>query len=376
MLSKLTIPLGAAVVLLGLPVKAQDAAATSVNAGSGWLSYDWLKPTGTGTPEVKFSATAGQNTTDPFAVVSTDSLWQEDYGVTYTRQLVDTLSLNCESNAVMREDDSEELSHGQKVALQFEPLSTLTLSTNLHESEYDGLSPAEATVTDGCGFSAQGHLPFNSVLTFDINTDRTETVAAPWTTTISNAYDAQFSQPLGKLPLTAILKGHYDESSSGGATATNFPSLQQSLVWKPGQSTTVEMGLRQQQYQEYPGISNQFNQALFADWSQKVAGDLSWHSYAEVLNSKGLIDQAPAAPIASGSNGTPQATTPGTNLNPASSLPISLDDQTVTFSTGPSFRLQQDLSASLEYSNRWDKNPAPGGLGEEQRVSVSLKGTF
>ena len=64
------------------------------------------------------------------------------------------------------------------------------------------------------------------------------------------------------------------------------------------------------------------------------------------------------------------------NASPTSSLPVSIDDQTLTFSTGPSFKLQKDISASVEYSNRWDKNPTPGSIGQEQRVSISLKGTF
>jgi hypothetical protein len=138
----------------------------------------------------------------------------------------------------------------------------------------------------------------------------------------------------------------------------------------------LQAGLRQQQYQEYPGVDHELNEALFADWSQKVVDDVTWHSYAEVLNSRGLLDQAPAAPIASGANGTAQATAPGSTASVTSSLPVSIDDQTLTFSTGPSFRLEKDISASVEYSDRWDKNPAPGTTGEEQRVSVSLKGTF
>ena len=142
------------------------------------------------------------------------------------------------------------------------------------------------------------------------------------------------------------------------------------------QDTTIQAGLRQQQYQEYPGIDHQLNEALFADWSQKVVDNVSWHSYAEVLNSRSLIDQAPAAPITSGANGTAQATVPGSSVSVASALPVSIDDQTLTFSTGPSFHLEKDISASVEYSDRWDKNPAPGGIGQEQRVSISVKGTF
>jgi hypothetical protein len=189
-------------------------------------------------------------------------------------------------------------------------------------------------------------------------------------------YDMEFQQPLGKLPLTAQFKGHYGGTSTDGEEPTTLPSLEQSVVWKPVQDTTVQAGLRQQQYQEFPGVDHELNEALFADWSQQVMERVSWHSYAEVLNSKGLLDQAPASPIASGANGTPQATTPGSNASVTSSLPLSIDDQTLTFSTGPSFQLQQDISASVEYSDRWDKNPAPGALGQEQRVSVSLKGTF
>jgi len=123
-------------------------------------------------------------------------------------------------------------------------------------------------------------------------------------------------------------------------------------------------------------LRHQLNEALFADWSQKLVDNVSWHSYAEVLNSRGLLDQAPASAIATGTNGTAQATAPGSNASLTSSLPISIDDQTLTFSTGPSFVLEKDISASVEYSNRWDKNPAPGSIGQEQRVSVSVKGTF
>jgi hypothetical protein len=110
--------------------------------------------------------------------------------------------------------------------------------------------------------------------------------------------------------------------------------------------------------------------------SQSLAEGLSWHSYAELLNTKGLYDQAPGSPLASGANGTPQATLPGSNAGLTDSMPLSFEDQTLTFSTGPTVQLQKDISASLEYSNRWDKNPAAGSAGNEQRVSVSVKGTF
>jgi hypothetical protein len=359
--------------------RAQDAV-QSGNDPNAWQGYDWLKPAEdrqrqTASGET-FQATAAQDVNDPFTVLSTGSLWQEKYGAVYTRRLADTLSLSCETGAVTLGDDSEDLSGGQKVGFQFQPIGQLTLRGDLHDSTNDAPLPGASTTTSGAAFSAESHLPLNAVLTLAANSDRTSTDVPSGLETQTNAYDAQWRQPIGQLPLSVVLKGHYEGTSDNGAPATSLPSLEQSLVWKPLQDTTIQAGLRQQQYQEYPGIDHQLNETLFADWSQKVVNDVTWHSYAEVLNSRSLLDQTPAAPIASGANGTPQATTPGSNAGLTSALPISIDDQTLTFSTGPSFRLEKDVSASVEYSDRWDKNPAPGSIGQEQRVSVSLKGTF
>jgi len=373
---------GLTLILMGW-ARAQEAVQTGDSSANGWQRYDWLKPAEDQQRQAAsgetFHATMSQDVKDPFTVLSTGSLWQEKYGAVYTRRLADTLSLSCESNSVVLTDDSENLARGQKVGFQFQPIEELTLRGDIHDSMYDAPLPSASTTTSGAGFSAEGHLPLNAVLTLGLSADRTSVDVPSGLETQTNAYDAQLKQPIGQLPLSAILKGHYEETSNGGAPATSLPSLEQSFLWKPLQDTTIQAGLRQQQYQEYPGVDhqiNQINEALFADWSQKVVGDLSWHSYAEVLNSRGLIDQAPLTPIASGANGTPQATAPGSNTSLTSSLPVSLDDQTLTFSTGPSFRLEKDISASIEYSNRWDKDPAPGSIGQEQRVSVSLKGTF
>jgi len=367
------------VLLMGL-ARAQEAAQTGDNSNNAWQEYDWLKPAEDQQRQAAsgetFTASAGQDLKDPSTVLSTGTLWQQKYDAAYIQRLADPLSLSCETSAVVLSDDSEDLSRGQKAGFQFQPMEQLTLRGDLHESMSDAPLPGNSTTTSGGAFSAESHLPLNSVLTLGVNSDRTTTDVPSGLETQTNAYDAQIKQPIGQLPLSAILKGHYEGTSDDGAPATSLPSLEQSLVWKPLQDTMLQMGLRQQQYQEYPGVDHQLNEALFADWSQNIVDAFSWHSYAEVLNSHGLLDQAPAAPIASGTNGTAQATTPGSNANPTSSLPVSIDDQTLTFSTGPSFKLQQDISASVEYSDRWDRNPSPGSTGEEQRVSISLKGTF
>ncbi len=359
---------------------AQDGVQAGENSATAWQSYDWLKPAEDQQRQAasgeSFKATVGQDVNDPFAVLTSGSLWQEKYGTIYTRQLDNALTLSCETTTVTMDEDSEDLTRGEKTGFQFQPVPELTLSGNLHESTSDEPMAIDSTTTSGAGFTAASHLPLNAELTLGVDSDHTSIDAPTGLETQTNAYDAQIRQPIGSLPLSAVLKGHYEGTSTGGAAPTSLPSLEQSLVWKPMQDTTIQAGLRQQQYQEYPGVDHQLNEALFADWSQKVVDNISWHSYAEVLNSKGLLDQAPASSIASGANGTAQANNPVNNTSVTSSLPISIDDQTLTLSTGPSIKLQKDISASVEYSNRWDKNPAAGSDGVEQRVSVSVKGTF
>jgi hypothetical protein len=378
--------LGFVVVLFGNAARAQNATPA---AGADWLRYDWLKPDTDqqkqGAAGETMTVTAGQDVKDPFSVLSTGALWQEHYDAVSTRRLADTLSLTYETSgttfyeahdvaSALADGSSDDLSSGQKLALQIQPADALTLRADLHDSTND--ASLDSKVTDGAGFWAESRLPTDSVLSFGLDSDQTGADSSPGNVTTFTAYDAQIKQALGKLPLTAVLKGHYEETGDAGSPVGRSPSLEQSLVWKPVQESTVQLGLRQQQYQEYPGITNEFNQAIFADWSQQLAGDVSWHSYAEVLNSRGMIDQAPASPISSGANGTAQATIPGSNTGLTSTLPISIEDQTLTFSTGPSFRLEKDISASVEYSNRWDRNASPGNTGQEQRVSVSVKGTF
>jgi hypothetical protein len=372
-----------ALVAIGMArTHGQEELEAGTSTSNTWERYDWLKPADdaqktTASNGETFHASVGQDVNDPFAVLSSGLLYQEKYGAGYSRQVGDMLSLSCETSAVVMGDDSENLSNGEKVGFQFKPMEQLTFRGDVHDVENDAAIESNSTTTTGAAFSTESHLPLNNaVLTLGVNTDHTMADVPTGVQSQTNAYDVQWKQPLGKLPVSAILKGHYEGATSTGTTPTSIPSLEQSLEWKPAENTTIQAGLRQQQYQEYPGVDHQLNEALFADWSQKVIDNVSWHSYAEVLNSKGLLDQAPASPIATGTNGTPQATNPASTTSPTSSIPLTIDDQTLTFSTGPSFKLQKDISASVEYSNRWDKNPAPGSIGQEQRVSVSLKGTF
>jgi len=354
------------------------------------FSQDWLKQAEdqqrqTASGQV-LNATVGRDMANPFTVLSAGSLYQKKYGAVYTQRVDDALSFSYETSGVTLSDGSNPylplsngssvLTGGEKAALQFQPASGLTLKGDVHNSTSDASIPANATATSGAALTAEGHLPFNSILTLGLDSDHTtgsEPVLGS-AETHHTAYDAQVQQPLGKIPLTAVFKGHYEATTAAGAPTASLPITEQALVWKPVQDTTVKMGLRQQHYQNFPGISSDYNQAVFADWSQKVSNDVTWHSYAEMLDARSNLELAPGVST-SGTNGVPQSTTPG-GPSVSSAVPLIADDKTVTFTTGPSFHLDKDIAASVEYSNRWDPNPVAGAVGQEQRVSFSVKGSF
>ncbi|HEX4141772.1 MAG TPA: hypothetical protein VHY09_15595 [Candidatus Methylacidiphilales bacterium] len=369
----------AALALAFLPAVAQDLPSSSDSTTARELEL-WMQPANDAqaqaAPGESFKTVTATVAPDPFAVLTSGALWEETYGEMYARDLGDAFSLSCVSSETAFEEDESEMAHTEQMGLVFAPAPLVSVSGNFHGSSTDAEVPNEGTTTAGAGLAAESHLPGNSVMKVGLNFDHTMADMPDALATDTNTYNAEFDQPVGGMPLSAVLKGQFQDTTVGGTPAGSLPTLEQSLVWKPMTDTTIQMGLRQQQYQEFPGIDHELNEALFADFSQKVYDNVSWHSYAELLNTKGLYSDAPGVPLASGANGTPQATTPGSNASLSSSMPLSFEDQTVTLSTGPTVQLQKDISASLEYSNRWDKNPSAGSTGNEQRVSVSVKGTF
>jgi hypothetical protein len=389
--------LGLAVLAAGGVARADDtdqSMSPSLNASTtDWHQNDWLKPAEDKKREdatgATFQVTAAQDIRDPFAILGGGSLWHQRYGVGYTRLLTDTLTLKYETTAVILGDGSSQaqlqsgdnLSQNQKVGLQFKPVDQLTLQGDVHNrADNTALTPS-SSYTNGTAITADGRLPWDTGLSLGFKSDNTgvDNGSLPSPSTLDNTYEAQISKRLGKMPVTAVLKGRYEETSSDDLLLSRRPSLEQSLSWSPLQNTTLRMGLRQQHYETFPGLTNDYNQAVFADVSQKILPDIlpdvTWHSYAEMLDAHSNPDIAPGVSIFSGANGTPQSSTPG-SPGMGSAVPLLAEDKTLTFTTGPSFRLEKDISASIEYSNRWDQNPTPGSVGQEERVSVSVKGKF
>jgi hypothetical protein len=338
------------------------------------LQHDWLQPVVLEQEAARygtFTAATGEDLGDPFTVLSSGSLWQDKQSVTYSHAVADDLSFKCSSSSVTEDGTPDQLGSQVRAESIYQPADGITVSGNVHDSDDDQIAGSQTT---GAGASVQTHLPLDTVFTAAVNNDQTRPEAEPGLDSETSGYDAQLQKPLGKLPLSLVLKSHYVETTAPGATPTRMPSLEQSLVWKPADATTLQAGLRQEQYQNVPGIDNELNEALFADWSQKVLGDnFSWHSYAEMINTRSTVEIAEAG---AGANGTPQPTVPQGGTTLGGTLPVTTTDEKVTFSTGPSVQLDKDVIASLQYSSSWDQSPAVGATGQEQRVSVSLKGSF
>jgi hypothetical protein len=309
-----------------------------------------------------FSAASGMDLSDPFAVISSNSLWEDRQSVTYSRAVMDHLTFDCSSSSVSEDGTPDQLGSDLRAETVYQPTSGLKVTGNVHSD-----SNTTPVVTNGAGCAVEAHLPLDTTFTAAIDNDQARADDNPGFDYSTSAYDASVQKPIGKLPVSLVLKGHLTETSTPGVGATRLPSFEQSLVWKAGDATTLQAGLRQQQYQNFPGLDPEFNEALFADWSQKILDDkLAWHSYAEMTNTRSTVETAEPAPGAAPQGGT----------TVGSLVPVSTVDQKVTFSTGPSVQLQKDISASLQYSSSWDQNPVPGSVSDEQRVSLSLKGTF
>ena len=236
-----------ALALLGTSLRAQDTDA-SLGSSTGWERYDWLKAGDSSTEPTggQLTATTSQDLgTDPFAVVTNGSIWQEKYGATYIQPVTGALAFSYESDAVTLNQDGTgsttptdgtpgDLSHAQKAAMQFQPLPQVKLTGNVHDMDDEMGPPNAAMNTRGTGVTAETQLPLNSTLTLGASSDDTATGQVGVVTTSDNSYDAQIKQPLGKLPLTAVFKSHYEETTSEGTVQTRLPSIEQSLVWETG----------------------------------------------------------------------------------------------------------------------------------------------
>jgi hypothetical protein len=123
--------LGFIVALFGTPARAQSLSPAADIPGADWLNTTPGQQTQAAAGGT-VTATAGHDVKDPFSVLSTGSLWQERYDAVYTRRLDDALSLNYETRATtfseaadpassLTDGSADDLSSGQKLALQFRP---------------------------------------------------------------------------------------------------------------------------------------------------------------------------------------------------------------------------------------------------------------
>ena len=177
---------------------------------------------------------------DPFAVVPRPARFGKDKQSTvYSRPLIDQLAVSCATSRITQDGAPNVLARDAMVSTAYKPVDALTLQGTVHNSSSDpGLAPV---TTSGAGGAAEAHLPLGSIVNLAATSDQTRS-ANPGLDVDTTAYDAQLQKPVGKLPLTLVLKGRDVETAAPGTGTTRLPSLEQSLVWKPADDTTLQAG--------------------------------------------------------------------------------------------------------------------------------------
>jgi len=212
---------------------------------------------------------------------------------------LDPLSLSCETSAVVLSDDSEDAFTRSESRLSVSTDgANLTLRGDLHESMSDAPLPGQLDHQRAAAHSppratcrSTRSLPWASIPTArpPMCLQASETQPTLTTRKSSSRSANCRSRPSSR----AITRGDIDERRS-----RNEPALTGAIarLEKPLQDTMCRWELRPA---TIPGISRRrpsTQRSALCDWSQIIVDAFSWHSYAEVLNSHGLLDQAPAAP--------------------------------------------------------------------------------
>ena len=172
-----------------------------------------------------FSTSSGVDLSNPFTVLAAGSLWQDKESVTYSRPVADHLSLNCTSSSTSEDGLPDQLGTEVRAASVYQPVQTVTITGNVHNDSNGGsLTPVS---TNGAGCSLETHLPLDTVFTAAVNRDDARADANPGLDVTTQAYDAQVQKPLGKMPVSLLLKGHLIETASPDAATTRLPSFEQ-----------------------------------------------------------------------------------------------------------------------------------------------------
>jgi hypothetical protein len=183
----------------------------------------------------------------------------------------------------------------------------------------------------------------------------------------------ELRQPISDLPVAAVITGKYSDTTDPADhdfLQGQSPSMEQALEWKAKDDTLVKLGFREMGYANMQALTTQKSQGMFAHLSQNLLPDFAWNSDVEFSRSRQdtLLPETP--------EGGDPTSLAGTVVPPTATI-TPFQEESMWLKMGPSFKLPNDISASLEFSNKWDTNITPGmKSGSEQRVSMSFKGTF
>ncbi|MFQ3671657.1 MAG: hypothetical protein SNJ84_09385 [Verrucomicrobiia bacterium] len=198
-----------------------------------------------------------------------------------------------------------------------------------------------ADLERGVTFSLQPHTSTRAQVTGRLR----EGLESSDGTRAGNRLDGALSQKLGSLPLTATVEPGLENTKDGTALATTLAS-RQALIWNASADTILSVGTRLKDHQaSKPGDSVQAMEA-FTRWERTVSPDL-----------------ALAAQTSVESRYFPER-------------PAERDRQQFILQAGPTYRVSNDLTASLDFKSSFEHRDQRGLRDAEQAVSFSLNGKF
>ncbi|GAB4241848.1 MAG: hypothetical protein OHK005_05280 [Candidatus Methylacidiphilales bacterium] len=157
--------------------------------------------------------------------------------------------------------------------------------------------------------------------------------------------DAELSQKLGTLPVKATVAPSI-ETAQEDSTATTTISSRQALVWNASADTVLSAGTRWAESASSQLANSQQTMEAFTRWDRTISPDLSF-------NAKTSLESQHRSDLLS-----------------------TKEHRKISLHAGPTYRVTDDLTASLNFKSSFEQREGRGPRDSEQAVSFSLNGKF
>jgi hypothetical protein len=235
------------------------------------------------------------------------------------------------------------LTKRDELALEWRPLPSVKSEvwSGVIQNSSEDLLFDQAAIEHGGRLTSKPH-PLTSL---SLATTLREPLDDAEPATSSSKVEAAWKQKLGQLPLTLEATPSYIESKTPGDPSHRLTS-RQALVWNASGDSLLSVGTQWSETEKSFQQQNETQLSYFGEWNRKVSPDISLSVRSEFEQSR---QQTPAS---------------------------FHETQRTTLRAGPSFRLNEDLNARIDFKAAADLQKTGQARPPEQAVSLSLQGRF